>query len=443
VGEEQHKQQRVRRRFTNEFNVTRFSRSAAVARPPAAYDVWVMEVLTSLELAGAAGSTLERVERYTRLGIIHALADARFRLGDVRRVRFMDALEASGITAEQVSKLAEAGTFSLRWIEDMFPDPTPLSSLTYEQVAAELQMPPAVIELVYRVSALPRPRVADPVRQDDLEMLRRIAVVFFALGRDEQALAASIRYFGENLRRLAESQVRFFWEHVQEPLLGAGRTREAAETVGQLASQFVEIGLEGLNWLYRRHLEHYVIQDVIVSTEAALEEAGLAAAREQRPPTIAFLDLSGYTALTEEQGDQAAVELADRLSTLVQETPEHYGGRAVKLLGDGVMFHFPDATKAVLCGLELVERVPSARLPRARMGLNAGPVVFRDGDYFGRTVNVAARVTDYACPGEVLLTDSVATTISDGRVEFDPIGPIALKGLTESVSLSRAVRGSP
>lgn len=75
------------------------------------------------------------MERYARLGIIHALADARFRLGDVRRVRFMDALEASGITAEQVSKLADAGTFSLRWIESMFPDPTPLSSVTYEQVA--------------------------------------------------------------------------------------------------------------------------------------------------------------------------------------------------------------------------------------------------------------------------------------------------------------------
>jgi class 3 adenylate cyclase len=399
-----------------------------------------MDDLSATNLAEAAGSTVERVERYCQSGILTPGADGSFGSGDVRRVRLMDALEASGITADLVSKLHEAGTFSLGWTEDMFPDPAPLSSITYQRLAEEIQMPLPAIELVYRVCALPRPMPTDRVRQDDLEMLRMIAVVYHALDRDEQVLAAGIRYFGDNLRRLAESQVRFFREHVQDPLFRDGRTPAAVEALGQLGSQFASVGMAGLNWLYGRHLEQFVTQDVIMGTEAALEEAGLAARREPKPPTIAFLDLSGYTTLTEEQGDGVAAELADRLANLVQETPERYGGRTVKLLGDGVMFHFPDATGAVLCGLELVELVPKSHLPRARMGLNAGPVVFRDGDYFGRTVNIAARVTDYARPGEVLVTDSVAAVVGPARVRFAPVGEVVLKGLAEPVRLSRALR---
>jgi class 3 adenylate cyclase len=102
----------------------------------------------------------------------------------------------------------------------------------------------------------------------------------------------------------------------------------------------------------------------------------------------------------------------------------------VKLLGDGVMFHFPDPGRAVLCGLELVDRIPLVGLPQARVGLHSGPVVFQNGDYFGRTVNVAARITDYARPGEVLVSEEVVAA-TDGlqAVRYQPVGPVSLKGL--------------
>ena len=80
-----------------------------------------------------------------------------------------------------------------------------------------------------------------------------------------------------------------------------------------------------------------------------------------------------------------------------------HGGNPVKWLGDGVMFHFDDPSAAVLTGLDLVEQTPAAVDVRARVGINAGNVIFRDGDYFGRTVNVASRIADYARPGEVLV----------------------------------------
>jgi adenylate cyclase len=112
----------------------------------------------------------------------------------------------------------------------------------------------------------------------------------------------------------------------------------------------------------------------------------------------------------------------------------------VKWLGDGVMFHFPDATAAVLTGIDLVEQTPSAVEVRARVGVNAGRVIFRDGDYFGRTVNVAARIADYARPGELLVSDDVKEQWHGDGVTFQPIGPVALKGLRDEITLYSATR---
>jgi class 3 adenylate cyclase len=113
----------------------------------------------------------------------------------------------------------------------------------------------------------------------------------------------------------------------------------------------------------------------------------------------------------------------------------------VKLLGDGVMFHFPDPVQGVLCGLELVERVPQLGLPRARMGMDSGPVVFQNGDYFGRTVNIAARISDYARPGEVLVSDEVAAAARNPEaIRYECVGPVSLKGLTAPITLYTATR---
>jgi len=182
-----------------------------------------------------------------------------------------------------------------------------------------------------------------------------------------------------------------------------------------------------------------VLDAIVLDAETSLERAGLAQRRPERPPAIAFLDLTGYTTLTDRQGDRAAAELVTRLIEIVHTVSHQHGGRPVKLLGDGVMFYFPDPAQAVLCGLELVERIPREGLPRARMGVNAGPVVFQDGDYYGSTVNVAARITDYARPGEVLVSDDVVSEANgNGDVRYQPIGPIALKGVTTPVTLHTA-----
>jgi adenylate cyclase len=195
---------------------------------------------------------------------------------------------------------------------------------------------------------------------------------------------------------------------------------------------------ELLLWVYERHQETSILEDVITHMENVLR--GEAPARGRvRDQAIAFLDLSGFTRLTEERGDEVAAELAATLADLVQDASLPHGGRPVKLLGDGVMFHFPGAAPAVECALELVERAPAEGLPPAHVGVSVGPVVVRDGDYFGRTVNVASRVADKAGPHEVFVTAEVVVAAA-GAARFTEVGPFELKGLAEPLTLHRAER---
>src|SRR5438874_13755499 len=94
-----------------------------------------------------------------------------------------------------------------------------------------------------------------------------------------------------------------------------------------------------------------------------------------------------------------------------------------------------DPGRAVLCGLELVEEASRVELPPARFGISTGPVVFQDGDYFGKTVNLAARIAEYARPGEVLVSQEVVDAADGTPVTFTEVGPVELKGVSEALRL--------
>jgi adenylate cyclase len=157
---------------------------------------------------------------------------------------------------------------------------------------------------------------------------------------------------------------------------------------------------------------------------------------------VSFLDITGYTRLTEERGDEAAADLAARLGTLVRRFSQEHAGKPVKWLGDGVMFYFEEPANAVLAALDMVEGVATSALPPARVGIHAGPVVFQEGDYFGRTVNIAARIAEYARPGEVLVTQEVVDAADGTSVIFTQMGPVELKGVSGTLHLHTARRAA-
>jgi adenylate cyclase len=115
-----------------------------------------------------------------------------------------------------------------------------------------------------------------------------------------------------------------------------------------------------------------------------------------------------------------------------------HGGRLVKLLGDGAMLHLPDAARGVTAALALVRALTVAEGIPAHAGVHAGPVIERDLDLFGRTVNLAARIAQAAGPGDVLASAAVVQAVNDAALRFEPAGGFELKGIPGPVQLFRA-----
>jgi adenylate cyclase len=104
------------------------------------------------------------------------------------------------------------------------------------------------------------------------------------------------------------------------------------------------------------------------------------------------------------------------------------------------MFHFPEPRTAVLAGLDMVERAPAADLPPAHVGIHTGPVVFQDGDVYGRTVNLAARIAGYARAGQVVVSEDTARRSGADELRLEPLGPVELKGVARPLALYQALR---
>ena len=382
---------------------------------------------------------MERLRDLERLGIlVRHDHDGPFSAKDVHRVRLMGAFEDAGIGLEVIARGIAADKLGYENVDLLLPEPAAFST-SYEEIARDSGRSPEVIRRVVREFGLAQTDSQMRLRDDDAAVLRELLEVWAPADDDE--LARLARAYGQNIRRLVASDLEIASRSLFARLRSSGVTdKEMRAAAGALGLRVMALGERMVLWLRSRHLEHEVISATVQGTEEYLQQLGEVAEDERRPPAIAFLDLTGYTALTEEQGDEAGADLADRLAAVVNEAAQPHGGHPVKWLGDGVMFHFPDATAAVVTGLELVELTPRAVEVRARVGVNAGRVIFRDGDYFGRTVNVAARIADYARPGEVLVSEQVKEQWQGEGVTFQPIGPVALKGLKDDVTLYSASR---
>ena len=400
------------------------------------------ESLTEAELADVAATTPEEVRRLAAFGIL-APDNGRFSVNDVVRIRLVESLASSGISVETLATALSEGVVALDFLDDLFSvSAAVVPGQTMASFAASSGLPwDALVASQVRLG-LPAPRADDPVRVDDAAALPGNAV-FLQSGIRDAALVRFSRVMGENVRRLAEAQVRFYVDAVLQPQIDAGAPvwevfARSAELNSVLAPAYEGI----LLWLYRRHQEAATLQVIVERLEVSLDAAGLVPRTDQRVPAMMFVDLAGFTRLTEERGDEAAAGLATELAELVQEVGEQHNGRPVKFLGDGVMFHAAEPADAVRCALNLIDRAPRIGLPAAHAGVAAGPVVFRDGDYFGRTVNLAARVSAVAGESEVLVTDAVVAAGDAEDLSFAPLGPVPLKNVDQPQRLHRAAWAS-
>jgi adenylate cyclase len=199
-----------------------------------------------------------------------------------------------------------------------------------------------------------------------------------------------------------------------------------------------------MKWLMERYLEQRIVGSIAEGFEQFFASRNLGPPPgPTAPPAVVFVDLSGYTRLTEERGDEVAVRFATTLQREADAVASAKGGRLVKLLGDGAMLRFPDAGRGLDAALALVRALSVGGSLPAHAGVHAGPVIERDLDLFGRTVNLASRIADAAGPGEVLVSEAVVAAVDRPAIRFERSDGARLRGITEPVSLFRVIVEQP
>ena len=393
------------------------------------------------QVAMRAGVEPAFVDRLCELGILVARDEDRFSEGDVRRARILHALDEGGMPMEAVAEGMRRGIIDLGFVDaPAYDNFTGLIDETFREASLRTGIPFELLSSMREASGSPMPSEDDRLRELELEALPAIELMV-EQGVRPHIIERSLRATGDSLRRIAEVEADWWMSEVIAPVLAKGGT---LADVGPASSEFSDklkhLTERQLIALYQGQQTVTWIRNMFGAFEEGMTRAGLYSPVD-RPPAICFLDLSGYTRLTDQRGDAAAADLAGRLSRLVNRTSTQHGGKPIKWLGDGVMFHFRDPGPGVIAALEMVEGARESDLPPAHVGLHAGPVLFQEGDYFGRTVNVAARIADYARQGEVLVSDDVvAASAGLDQVRFQPIGRVELKGLTEAIPLNIATR---
>jgi adenylate cyclase len=362
--------------------------------------------------------------------------------GAVRRVRLLRSWTAAGLSVETILTLVNRGALSLAFLDAPVMALPERLGYSYQQLATDHGAPMSLLEALHQSLGFAPPEPRDRAGEDDATMLE-VARLFRGAGATDDATLRLLAVYADNLRRIAKAEADYYEANVERRLRAAGLDeRQLIELGTQLGDRVIGLLERVLLMVYRRHREHVWTEHAINHVEEALEGSGLQQ-RVPQPPAICFVDLTGYTRLTEERGDEAAAQVAGRLVALVTDISRRRGGQAVRWLGDGGMFYFRHPGTAVVAGLDLVERGPAVDLPPAHVGIHTGPVISQDGDVYGRTVNLAARIASYAQAGQVVVSQETAQHSGDDpQVWFDPLGAVELKGVAKPLPLYQANRRS-
>jgi adenylate cyclase len=387
--------------------------------------------LTAKEAAEEVGVTPETLRRWAKTGVIPGVdGDGGFSRPAVATARIVARLRDRGHSLQEIRKASQEGRLAYGFLEDLFPARD--QSHSVEELAEETGLQEALIERIWQSIGFPRSELEN-LTAEDLQAVRYIAAVIDS-GFPLVAFLQLVRVYGQAMSRIADAEVRLFHLYVHEPLMRDGVPGlEMAEEMETLARDLLPLASPIMDFLHQRFLQHYVEQDMVGHMEVDLEEKeNLGRVRV----AIAFADLAGYTRFTEEVGEEEAVSLVERFIDAVQNTlPED--ARVVKTIGDEVMLVGQDV-QALTDWAVGFQRLYRER-PTPRIGVHYGVVLYRDGDYFGREVNLTARVVARARGGEVIVTDSVMEAIKTSDwLRFENIGTVKLKGFDEPKALCRA-----
>jgi len=396
------------------------------------------------EIAAEAGVAGRRLEWLVSIGIIKPERPGSFRLGDIFRAKLLSALLDAGLSEAALERAVAEGWLNLEHVDEYMPlDPGPRSGRSFAEFAASVGPRGPVLPAVYETLGLPRPDPDLPIHAAEEAMFERL-LDGWRLSKDDDTVVRAARLFGEGTRIAtigwAELLAEQFGRPAQERFLRGEIDRFPPEVMLAVGT-LVRLAPEVFAWLSQRYVEQQFTANIVEGIERFLAARDLAPVpKAAHPPVIVFVDLSGFTTLTEEQGDEAAVRTAMSLYQSAETVATRRGGRLVKLLGDGAMLRFSDVKPGVEAALDLVETMKARGSLAAHAGVHTGPVVERDLDVFGGTVNLASRFAGAAEGGEVLTSRSVADSVDDPSLRFERVADRPLKGISGSITLFRVTR---
>ena len=384
---------------------------------------------TLSHVAAGVGVSPATVRRWVARGLVPGF-DGRWTPSAVAYVRVVARLRARGHSLERIKRAADEGQLAVGPLENLLSSSATRHPL--RRVARETGLPPELVRQIYTTMGL-GPPPPEGLTDEDLEMMRYAAAVL-AAGFPLPAYMQLLRVYGQVIAQIADAEVRLMHLYVHKPLMRAGVPNvEIAEEMEAMTRDVLPLATPVIGYLHARLLSHFVEQDMIGHVEADLEEDGSLEEGRLRV-AIAFADLAGYARLTVERGDEAAVSTVERFVEAVGEgLPSD--ARVVKTLGDEVMIVGSDPAALAEWAVALQQRLAPGE-PPPRIGIHYGQALYRDGDYFGRDVNQAARVVARAGGGEVLVTRPVVE-LADGvdGLQFARIGEVRLKGFSEPTEL--------
>lgn len=385
------------------------------------------------ELVGVSQSTLRR---WVDLGLVPLSSDGGWTTASLNHARVVQRLRGKGRSLSDIAVVSERNGSALHYLADVLAPPT--EHMTPDEVAERTGLEPALVRRVGEAFGFSTESI-DRISGGDVQLFHHVAEALES-GFPLVAMLQLARIYGQALGRVADAEVRLFRLYVRDPRVREGGSPlEAAEAVARLAAHVMPLADRVIQDVHRRSLDWFIEQDAVSLVEQALDEESLLGLGRLRV-AIGFADLAGFTRLTEERGDEEAVEAVERFVDSVEASlPDD--ARVLKTIGDEVMVIGDDAATLVEWAVDFQLLHPHE--PRPRMGIHAGEVLFRDGDYFGGEVNRAARVVARAGAGEVVVTGSIASAAAR-HVAFDPIGDVRLKGFREPTALfvARAKAGS-
>jgi class 3 adenylate cyclase len=261
---------------------------------------------------------------------------------------------------------------------------------------------------------------------DEVQVLR-----FFAAGREvfgETAVLQALRVIGSSFTKISEAEIAVLRLAFEVPFLEAGGSDLDVMDGYERLTRMMLPEVEGVFVsLHRLHLARAARRSWAVDEHSGATLAAVA---------VGFADLAGFTSLAGQVSTSQLAEIVDTFDEHVGDVVLTNGGQVVKLIGDEVMFVADEVTDGLCIARALACGIPGAEdLPAVRVGLAAGEVLNRDGDYYGSVVNLASRLVNLAAPGEVLVSGAAAAAAPSDEVEA--LGPVEVKGFPDPVAAFR------